>query len=189
MMVQATSGAHAGVSLLHSGCRCRARTWWCKAKRSQYLGCAWSGERQGRPVVANVCQFYIVHYDKVVKMAQQDRDLVASGIEQQIAGAPVYVAIALYAPLDAEQKAVVSLSFGERLHGVRDHAVEPAQAVAASNLNLAAPAQIADAGGVQKGIDFPRQIVKHAGREGATMQAELRRGEPGCNVLLGECGA
>ncbi len=130
-------------------------------------------------MLANVCQFHIVHYDKVVKMVQQGRDLVATGIEQQIAGAPVYIAIALNAPLDAEQKAVVSLSFGERLHGVRDHAVEPTQAIGAGNQDLAPPAQIADAGGVQKGINFPGQIVKHTGREGATMQTWLRQGRAG----------
>ncbi len=125
-------------------------------------------------MLANVCQLHIVHYDEVIEMAHQGRDLVETRIEQQIAGAPVYVAVALNAPLDAEQKAVISLSFGERLHCVRYHAVEPAQAVAAGNQNLAPPAQVADPGGVQKGIKLPRQTVKHAGRERAAMQAKSR---------------
>ena len=95
----------------------------CKAQRSQHLARAGSGQRQGRPIAANVCQLNIVHYDEVIEMAHQGRNLVTSRIQQQIAGAPVYVAVTLNAPLHAQQEAVVSLSFRERLHSVRDHAI------------------------------------------------------------------
>ena len=132
------------------------------------------GQRQGCPLPANVCQLHIVHYYEVIEMAHQGGDLVNTRIEQQIGGAAVDVAVALNASLDAEQKAVIPLSFGERLHRVRYHAIEPAQAVAAGNQNLPPPAQVADPGGVQKGIELPRETIKNARSERTAMQARQR---------------
>ena len=114
MMVQATSPmravAHAGV--FHAG------SWAAQSPALPAPGARRSGQRQGGPLVANVCQLNIVHYDEVIEMTHQGRDLVKACIQQQIAGAPVYVAVTLDAPLYAQQKAVISLSFGERLHRV-----------------------------------------------------------------------
>ena len=68
--------------------------------------------------MANICQLHVVHYDEVIEMTHDGRDLVKACIQQQIAGAPVNVAITLDTPLYAQQKAVISLSFGERLHRI-----------------------------------------------------------------------
>ena len=67
---------------------------------------------------ANICQLNIVHYDEVIEMTHQGRDLVKACIQQQIAGAPVNIAVSLDTPLYAQQKAVIPLSFGERLHRI-----------------------------------------------------------------------
>ncbi len=83
-----------------------------KAQSSQHLGRTRAGEGQACPLLANVCQLHIVHYNKVVKMAHQARDLVNTRIEQQVAGTAVDVAVALNPSLNAEQKAVISLSSG-----------------------------------------------------------------------------
>lgn len=101
---------------------------------------------------ANVSQLYVVHYYEVIEVAHQRRDLVDAGIEQQIIGVPVNVAITLNSPLNAEQKAVIPLFFRKRLHRVRNHAVEPAQTIAAGYQNFASPTQVADPGRVEKEI-------------------------------------
>ena len=87
--------------------------WRYKPERGQHLRCVGSSQRQGGPIPANVCQLYIVHYYEVVEMAYQRRNLVITCIQQQIAGAPVYVAITLDTPLHAQQETVISLSFRE----------------------------------------------------------------------------
>jgi hypothetical protein len=46
------------------------------------------------------------------------------------------------------------LSFRKRLHRVRNHAVKPAQTIAAGYQNFASPTQVADPGRVEKGINL-----------------------------------
>ena len=48
----------------------------CKAQGGQYPGSSRPSQGQGRPLLANVCQLNIVHYDEVIEMAHQGRDLV-----------------------------------------------------------------------------------------------------------------
>ena len=124
---------------------------------------------------ANVSQLHIVHNYEVIEVAYQSGDLVNTGIQQQIIGAPVNVAVTLNPPLDAEQKAVIPLSFGKRLHRVRHHAVEPAQTIAAGHQNFASPTQVADPGGVEKGIQLWRKTVECGRRQGAAMQPQSRQ--------------
>jgi len=121
---------------------------------------------------ANVSQLHVVHYYEVIEVPYQRRDLVDTGIQQQIAGAPVNVAITLNPSLDAQQKAVISLSFRKRLHCVRHHAVEPAQAIAAVHQNFASPTQVADPGGVEKGIKLCRKTVECGRRQRTAMQLQ-----------------
>jgi hypothetical protein len=124
---------------------------------------------------ANVRQLHVVHYYEVIEVAYKRRDLVDTGIKQQIAGAAVNVAIALNPSLDAQQKAVIPLFFRKRLHCVRHHAVEPAQAIAAIHQNFASPTQVADPGRVEKGIELSRKTVECARRQRAAMQPQSRQ--------------
>jgi hypothetical protein len=124
---------------------------------------------------ANVRELHVVHYYEVIEVAYKRRDLVDTGIQQQIAGAPVNVAITLNPSLDAQQKTVIPLSFRKRLHCVRHHAVEPAQAIAAVHQNFASPTQVADPGRVEKGIKFCGKTVECDGRQRAAMQPQSRQ--------------
>jgi hypothetical protein len=121
---------------------------------------------------ANVSQLHVVHYYEVIEVAYQRGDLVDTGFQQQIASAAVNVAITLNPSPDAQQKAVIPLSFRKRLHCVRHHAVEPAQAIAAVHQNFTLPTQVADPGRVKKGIKLCRKTVECARRQRAAMQLQ-----------------
>lgn len=122
---------------------------------------------------ANVGQFHIVHYYEVIEVAYKRRGLVDTGVQQQIAGPAVNVAIPLNSSLDAQKKAVISLPFGKRLHCVRHHAVEPAQAIAAIDQYFASPTQVADPGRVEKGIKLCGKAVKCPCSQRAAMQPQV----------------
>src|SRR5271163_5304354 len=95
-------------------------------------------------------ELYIIHNDEVIEMGKQARGLGAVGVQQDVAGPSIDVAISLDAPLSIEDEIVVAVTLGEGLDGVRDHAVEPAKAVFAGDADAGAIAQI-EAGSAGKG--------------------------------------
>jgi hypothetical protein len=61
------------------------------------------------------------------------------------------------------------------LHRVRNHAVEPAQAIAADDQNFASPTQVADPGSVEKGIKLCWKTFECGWRQHPAMLPQIRR--------------
>src|SRR5271156_6339109 len=88
----------------------------------------------------------VVHDDEVVEMGGETGDLRAVGLKDSVVGETVNGCIAKDSTLGVEQKAVVPVAFFKGLAGVRDHSVEPAEAVPSGDLEKGRIAEIVNAG-------------------------------------------
>src|SRR5580698_5637035 len=88
----------------------------------------------------------VVHDDEVVEMGSEAGDLRTICLQQDVVGETINRCIAKDSTLGVEQKAIVPVIFFERLHGVGDHSVEPAEPVASGNLEKGQVAKIVNTG-------------------------------------------
>src|SRR5271166_1440792 len=116
----------------------------------------------------------VVHDDEVVEMGGEAGNLRTIRLQQDVIGEAVNGCIAKDSALGVEQKAVVPVIIFERLYGVRDHSVEPAEPIASGNLEKGQIAKIVNTGKGAQSSELPVWIRKPFGRERAPV---LRKGQ------------
>src|SRR5271163_3151050 len=99
-------------------------------------------------------KLHVIHNDEVVEMGEESRSLGLIGIQQQRIGGAVDVCVTLNAPLGIEDEVVAASAFGKGQDGVRNHAVEPAQAILAGDSNAGTVAEVEDSVAAQCGGHF-----------------------------------
>jgi len=111
--------------------------------------CFWTDDGETGAIVGDVGEFYVVHDDEAVEEGEEVGDLCGGGFEEKGVWCCEDVGVALNAALNAEEEVVVPLAGLELLDGVGDHAVEPADAVFASDADPAGGLDGRDSGSVE----------------------------------------
>ncbi len=99
-------------------------------------------------------EFYVVHDDKAVEKGEDVVCLCASGFEEDAFWRGEGGGDALDAPLGVKEEVEAALTGGEILNGIGDHAVEPANAVFAGDLDPAEIVQWKDDGVMDQGVQL-----------------------------------
>jgi hypothetical protein len=121
-------------------------------------------------------ELHIIHNDEVIEMGKQARGLEAVGVQQDVAGPSIDVAVALDAPLSVEDEIVIAVIFGKGLDSVRDHAVEPANTVFAGGADAGSIAEIEACSIGQGGGKFGLGRRKALWRERTRVGREIEAG-------------
>ncbi len=95
--------------------------------------------------VADVGDLNIVGDDVVIEQLQYFVSLPAFRIHQQRVSALEDVEVGLNVSLRVQQESIDAVARGKIANVVRDHAVQPADAVAAGHRDLGTPAQVIEA--------------------------------------------
>src|SRR5580700_10725185 len=122
-------------------------------------------------------------------MGSEARDLCTICLKVDVVGGTVIGCVAEDSPLSVEQKAVVPVAFFQRLHGIRNHSVEPAEPVASSDLQKGRIAEIVNAGRSSQGNELLIRTQKGTGSQDATVGRQPKgtitggevRGQRRCN--------
>src|SRR5277367_1070706 len=99
-------------------------------------------------------KLHVIHNDEVVEVSNKASSLRFVGIEEKLLGGAIDIRVALDASLGVEDEVVVAEAFGKRLNGIRDHAVEPAEAVRSGNPDTGAVAEVEGGQAVKSGCHF-----------------------------------
>ena len=100
-------------------------------------------------------KLHVVHDDEVVEMGSEAGDLHTICLQQDVVGETVNRCIAKDSALGVEQKAIIPVIFFERLHGVGDHSVEPAEPVASGDAEKGQVAKIVNTGRCGQSSELP----------------------------------
>src|SRR5260370_34464343 len=127
-----------------------------------------SGQAEGGESSADVGDLHIVGDDEVIKQLQYFVSLPAFRIHQQRVAALEGVEVRLNAALRVQHKSIDAVAGGKIANVVGDHAVQPADAVAAGHRDLGAPTQVIEAASREQGLELGARIaevgrVGHAG--------------------------
>ena len=115
---------------------------------------AGAGEEEAVSFGCDAGEFDVVHDDEVVEVGEEWGDLVAGGFEEDLVFEGEGGEVGLDAALGVEGEVVVALAGREGLDGVGDHAVEPADAVAAGDADPADVRERGDGGVVEEGVEL-----------------------------------
>jgi hypothetical protein len=113
-----------------------------------------AGDEEAGTLGRDVREFDVVHDDEVVEVGEEWGDLVAGGFEEDGVFEGEGGEVGLDAALGVEGEVVVALTRRERLDGVGDHAVEPADAVGAGDAEPAGVRERGDGGVVEEGVEL-----------------------------------
>src|SRR5208337_504938 len=138
-----------------------------------------------RQLIADVGYLDIIHDDVTIEDGGDRRRLCAVGGNQQIIAAIVGDQISLNASLRAEQKAVHAVPVSKIANVVRDHPVQPADAVFAGQHQLGLPAHVKNGATFEQRAKLRHRITKRSWRLRPAIAAEA--GARGRELLLNRC--
>ena len=126
-----------------------------------------------RNLVADVRHFDVVGNDVVIKELQDLVALRALGIDQQRLAAIEGVEVSLDASLGVEQEGIDAVAGGQVANIVRNHAVQPADAVAAGQGDFRARPSGRRRRTRQQGLEFGANVAEVSARAGGWLRSEM----------------
>ena len=137
------------------------------------------GQADRGQFVADVGDLNIVGDDVVIEQLQYFVALCALRIHQQRVAALKGVEVRLNAALRVQHISINAVAGGKIANVVRDHAVQPADAVAAGHRDFGAPTQVIEAATREQGLEFGTRIPEVGGGGHAGVLTWVRPGK-GC---------
>src|ERR1019366_5374626 len=136
-----------------------------------------SGQAERGQFVADVGDLHIVGNDEVIKQLQYFVSLCALRIHQQRVAALKGVEVRLNTALRVQHKGIDAVAGGKIANVVRNHAVQPADAVAAGHRDLGAPTQVIETATREQALELGARIaeVGHGGYAGPHTWAQPSR--------------
>ena len=119
-----------------------------------------SGEPDRREFVADIGDLDVVHDDVAVKHLCDGRNLRAIAGNENVIAAIVGNKVSHDTTLGREQEVVDTVSDGKIADVIGDHAVEPADAVFASQYELGLPARVIEAATLQERVKLSRRVAE-----------------------------
>src|SRR5580698_4203050 len=110
----------------------------------------------------------------MVEMGNETRSLKTVGFEQKMIGGTEDVSIALNAALGVQNKGIVAIALGQRLHRIGDHAVQPSQAVFSGETDAGKVTEIVDSSSMHERSQLRFLIGKDARRNAPEVHLKVR---------------
>src|ERR1035437_11066823 len=133
-----------------------------------------SGQADCGELSADVADLHIVGNDEVIKQLQYFVSLCGLRIHQQRVAALKGVEVRLNAALRVQHIGIDAVAGGKIAHVVRDHAVQPANAVAAGHGDFGAPIQVIETAPREQALELGARIAEVGGGGHAGVVTRVR---------------